>query len=475
MQIPFVAGAYLARSSNIAADRCVNLYPELSGAGGAKSVAALIGCPGTRLLGSIGASGGIRGAHAPSAGDAIVVRGDKAYRVSSAWNYTLLGTLLTFSGIVSIANNGIVAVIVDGPYGYVINLETNAFNRITDADFLGADVVEYLDGYFIFNNPSSQIWYISSLLGTDFDALDFSSAEGSPDLLTSLIVDHGEVVLLGGDSAEVWYNSGDADFPFVRQNARIETGIASAHSVAKLDNSIVWLGKNKAGAGIVWRMQGYVPVRISTHAIEYAISNYPETSDAFAYSYQEEGHSFYVLTFPAGNATLVYDAATNLWHERAYRDTDTGELGRHRSSCHMFFAGVHVVGDYENGNLYALDLDYYSDNGDPMPSIRAAGNVSDPDYRWIYWDSIQVDIESGVGLQSGQGSSPKILLDWSGDGGHTWSNQKESTMGRVGEYSARASWSRLGRSRSRVNRITITDPVKRVILGASAAVRVGGN
>ena len=475
MQIPFVSGAYTARSTNIAADRCVNLYPEIAGTSDAKSAVALIGCPGSRLLATIGTSGAIRGAYAPSSGNAIVVRGSDVYRLSTAWVPTSVGTLLTSSGRVSIADNGTVACIVDGTYGYILNLATNAFEQITDTDFTAADIVDYIDGYFIFNRAGTQVFFISELLGTTFDALDFASAEGSPDLLVGHIVDHREVLMFGTYSTEVFYDSGNADFPIERQNTSIEIGCAAKFSPAKVDNSIVWLGISKQGGPMVWRMQGYTPVRISTHAVEFAIQGYSDVSDAFAYSYQAEGHSFYVLTFPTGNATWVYDVSTQLWHERAYRNPTSGALGRHRSNCHMYFGGEHVVGDYENGNIYALDLDCYTDNGDILPAIRAAGHVADSDYMFLYWHSMQVDIEAGVGLVTGQGIAPVIMLDWSDDGGHTWSNEKWASMGAIGKYSARAIWKRLGRSRDRIPRITITDPVKRVILGAQATLSKGGN
>lgn len=475
MQIPFVSGAYTARSTNIAADRCVNLYPEIAGTSDAKSVVALIGCPGSRLIVAIPGTGEIRGEYVPSVGDAIVVRGGSVYRLSSAWVETFVGTLLTSTGRVSISDNGTVACIVDGTYGYIVTLATNAFAQITDPAFLPADIVDYIDGYFIFNRSGTQQFFISELLGTTFDALDFASAEGSPDLLIGMIVDHREVIMFGTNSVEVFYNSGNADFPIERQNTSIEIGCSAKFSPAKADNSVIWLGSSKNGGPMVWRMQGYSPVRISTHAIEFAIQGYSDVSDAFAYSYQAEGHTFYVLTFPTGNATWVYDISTNLWHERAYRNATTALLGRHRSNCHMWFGGEHVVGDYENGNLYALDLDYYSDNGDMLPAIRAAGHVSDSDYMFLYWHSMQVDIDAGVGIVTGQGSDPVIALDWSDDGGKTWSNEKWATMGAIGEYRARAIWRRLGRSRDRIPRITITDPVKRVILGAQANISKGGN
>ena len=234
-----------------------------------------------------------------------------------------------------------------------------------------------------------------------------------------------------------------------------------------MDNTVFWLGKNKDGGGIVWRLNGYTPQRVSTDAIEYAIAKYSTIADARAYAYQQEGHTFYVLTFPSGGATWVYDAATQLWHQRAYLDPDTGTLGRHRSNCHMYYAGLHIVGDFETGDLYALDLDYYQDGTDPMPSIRAAAYIGGPDYNWIIHNRLQVDFETGVGLVDGQGSAPLVLLDWSDDGGKTWSNQHRGSLGKTGEYLTRVFWTRLGRARARTYRVMISDPVKRVIMGAA--------
>ena len=486
MKLPIVGGAYLARSTNIAADRCVNLYPEVAGTGSAKSVAALIGCPGTRLLLNVSINADIyavRGMYVPTVGTRfLVVCGNRVWWVSDSFIVTSAGTLLTYEGRVSFSDNGTTGFIVDGDYGYTITLAgASTVSQIVDPDFLGADVVDYLDGYGIFNKPRTQQFYISSLLGTSFDALDFASAEGSPDVLVSLIVDHGELLLFGQYSTEVFYDTGNPDFPLERQNTRIEVGCSAVHSVAKIDNAVIWLGGTKIGGASIYMMRGYQPQVISTHAIDFAISGYTTISDAFAFTFTFEGHSFYWITFPTGNATWVYDLTTNLWHERAYLDPVSGVLGRHRANSHVYFAGKHLVGDFENGNIYELDPDYYSDNGEAMPAIRTFGHTAADDYGYLYWDSLQVDLEAGVGtvtsgsVQVGDNTDPVIMLDYSDDGGHTWSAQRTAKMGKVGEYRKRARWLRLGRSRDRVNRITITDAVKRIIIGASASVRKGGN
>lgn len=469
MQIPFVGGAYLARSTNLSAQRCVNLYAEKDESGTGKNVAALIGTPGLRLLVTLGGTGPIRALWQPTVGNMIAVQGSSVYRVSSAWVATLIGTIGSSSGPVSISDNGIVAVLVDGTNGYVLTLATSTFTQITDPDFLGADVVDYLDDLFIFNRPNTGQFYISGFGSTTFDALDFASAEGSPDNIVTFIVDHRQLVIFGNESGEIFENTGNADFPIERAgNVFIEQGCAAKFGITKIDNTIFWIGGNKKGSGIIWRLDGARPARISTHAIEFAIQNYSTIADCIAYSYQQEGHSFVMFSFPTAGTTWVFDASSGLWHERSYLNPATGTLGRHRSNCHAFFGGEHVVGDWENGKLYALDLDYFTDNGDPLPRIRSAAHISDGDYKRIRFNALQIDFEAGTGTQTGQGVDPQAMLDWSDDGGHTWSNEHWKPIGKVGHYKDRIHWKRLGQARNRVYRVTVTDPVKVALIGASS-------
>lgn len=473
MQIPFVSGAYLARSSNLNAQRCVNLYPEKDESGTGKNVAALLGTPGLRLLLTLPGTGGVRAEWTPTTGDMIAVQGSSVFRVSSAWVSTLVGSIGTTSGPVSITDNGVDAVLVDGPSGYVLNLASSAFAQISNPAFYGADTVDYLDDYFVFNRPGTGQFYISGFGSTTLDALDFASAEGSPDVIVGFIVDHRQILFLGTESGEFFENTGNPDFPIERAgNVFIEQGCCAAQSITKIDNTIFWLGGNKKGNGIVWRLDGARPVRVSTHAIEFAIQRYIKTfgtiADCVAYAYQMEGHSFVVFSFPTAGATWCYDAATGLWLELAYLNPTSGTLGRHRSNCHCLFGGEHVVGDWENGNLYALDLDYFTDNGDPLPRIRSAAHISDGDYKNIRFNGLQVDFEAGTGTQTGQGFDPQAMLDWSDDGGKTWSRAHWEAIGKVGEFADRVRWRRLGKARQRTYRLTVTDPVKVAIVGASS-------
>jgi hypothetical protein len=475
MKTPILGSSYVARSVNAADNRMVNLFPEVIPEGG-KEPGFLNRAPGLKFLQTVG-SGPIRAlwSRQTSNNNFYVVSGMEVYRVFDL-NGTpeLIGTV-SGTGPVSIADNGTqIFFACNGP-SYIYNQQTRVFAPITDPDFPGAVTVGYLDGYFVFNEPNSQrIWVTSLLDGTSVDPLDFASAEGSPDGLVAINVDHREAWLFGTDSVEVWYDAGGADFPLQRiQGAFNEIGCAAPYSVAKLDNSLFWLGQDARGQGIVYRANGYNGVRVSTHAVEYAIAQYGVISDAIAYTYQQEGHTFYVLTFPSASATWVYDAATQAWHERA--GLTNGEFTRHRSNCQCNFQGNIVVGDFENGNIYTFDLQTYADNGSAQKWLRSwrALPTGTNNLKRTAHHSLQLDCETGVGLATGQGSDPQAMLRWSDDGGHTWSNEHWSPMGAIGRYGHRVFWRRLGMTlklRDRVYEVSGTDPVKISIVGAELLV-----
>jgi len=499
-QFPFVGGSYLARSRNFDAQRTVNLYAETSGSGNSKSIACLIGTPGTvDWNSSAAAAGGVRGQIRFSADVAVVVRGKNVDKIDATGTVsTTLGTIPNLSTPVSMASNGIVIMMVTGPEGYVIDPTAGTVTQIVDPDFYGADVVWFINGYFVFNKPGTQQYQITRLYSTVIDPLDFASAEGAPDLLISLIVVNNEVLLLGENTAEFHANSGNPDFPFeLIRGTLIEQGCAAKFSAAKMTDgngvgTAFWLTRNEAGQGMVVRNVGYQPQRISDHALEFAIQNYSRIDDAVGYTYQQEGHNFYMLSFPTANATWCYDTSAELWHERAWRNPVDGSLNRHRTWNHMFFGGKNLVGDWAVGTIYEFDLDVQVDRaifdganyfGETLPAIRQCPHLSSGDL-WQIFDRLWIDMETGVGLfrdavvnaaggsPSSVGKNPQLLLEWSDDGGHTFPNSMLVPIGKLGEKRARAVARRLGKSRDRVFRVTITDPVKRVFNGAGCNVRV---
>jgi hypothetical protein len=507
MQTPILGQAYVARSVNAADNRMINLYPEAIPNEG-QTAGWLQRAPGLRLLATIG-NGPIRGLwdFSPDATTAFVVSGNELYKIDATYTATLLGTIAG-TGPVSMADNGTqLFVAANGP-SYIYNNTTNVFSQITDPDFPGAVTVAYLDGYFVFNEPNSQkVWVTSLLDGLSIDPLDFASAEGTPDLLTSLVVNNREVWLLGTNSIEIWYDAGTPDFPLARiQGASNEIGCAAPYSVAKADNSVFWLGSDTRGRGVIYRSNGYTGIRASNHSIEWQIQSYGNISDAVAYTYQQDGHTFYVINFPSADKTWVYDITTQSWHERA--GWVNGVFTRHRSNCQMSFNNEIIVGDFENGNIYAFDLDVNSDNGQIQKWLRSwrALPSGTNNLKRTAQHSLQLNCESGVGLNgidptdnvqwffytssgdqlvtsSGdflmfspptvEGANPEVMLRWSDDGGHTYSNEHWATMGRIGNYGFRVFWRRLGMTlklRDRVYEVSGTDPVKIAIVGAELIV-----
>lgn len=468
-RIGFVGPSYTGRSTNINAQRTLNLIPEVDQADG-KTVLSLFGRPGLVLFAYLGAPPIRTNGTKTVKGKMYAVMGDKFFEILGNGVFTQKGTLLTSTGAVSMDDNGTQIMLIDGTYGYIYNVNTGVFAQITDPDFPGADVVTFMDGYFIFNKINTGSFMITSLYdGTAIDALDIKTAERDPDNLVNLVNDHGELWLFGEYTTEVYYNSGNADFPFDRKNdVVIEEGLAARWSLAKYDNSLIWLAQSKNGKGYVVRANGYAPQRISTPAIEYQISTYPTIGDAYALSFVYQGHPLYLLTFPTGNATWAYDASTGLWHEWG-----SYGVGRFRAGSYAFFNGKHYVGDHLDGDIYEMKPEVYDDRGDPIERIRRTQYIhqgANP----LFIHRLTVDMETGVGIASGQGSDPQAMLRWSDDGGHTWSNEHWTGIGAMGKYQKQAIWNRLGHTRSgRVFELKVSDPIKTVILGADIELTEG--
>jgi len=346
----------------------------------------------------------------------------------------------------------------------------------TDGAFEGGGTVDITDNYFLYNKPGSQLWAASDLLSPITDPLSFASKDGSPDDLVALIVDRREVYLLGEMSSEVWIDSGGVPFPFTRiPGTSTQQGIAAQWSCARMGNSFAYVSKNNRGEAMIVRMNGYFPERISTHAVETTLVN-QNVSDALAWTYQLEGHEVYVVTFPSigtNGLTWAYDNTTGLWHKWLYRNNQN-QFERHRGNCCAFFNQQVLVGDYENGKIYQVAREFYTDDGQPIRRIRRAPHITS-DLQRQYFHELQIQFQPGVGLSTGQGQDPQAMLRWSNDGGSTWSNEYWTSIGKQGKYQNRAIWRRLGWSRDKVFEVSVSDPVKAVIISANLKAEAGEN
>jgi hypothetical protein len=400
----FIGPSYSLEAPSANAQRALNVYPELQEAGPRKqNQYRYVGCPGLRRKATLG-SGPLRGVHWSSTGQLFVVSGSRLYEVTADWTSHLRpGSLNSSSGWVSMADNGITLMIGSGQ---VIACTADlAFGSgvgpAADADCPGGHVTAQ-DGYFINTVPGTNEFQISGLNDVTYDPLDVAAKEGRPDFLVTALSVNRLLWLFGRQTSEVWWNSGGADFPFARnESAFIETGALSAGSCVRAAGSVAWLGNDERGKGTVWHAQGFTPQRISTHAVEMALSRYSSLEQAFAFSYQQRGHEFYQLTVPASDidngGTWVFDFSTGQWHERSYLDPSTGEQP-HRASCGTVAFGEVVVGDREDGRLYVYDLDYFTDDGDPIRRVRQSPHLSQEEKR-LRFNSFELQAEPGVGLQ----------------------------------------------------------------------------
>ena len=318
--------------------------------------------------------------------DYIIVNGGSFYTSNPA---------LSFSG-----TGGASATASISPLGSSSTLTATAFSVLpaTDGAFQGADVVDIVDNIFVYNRPNTQQFGCSNLLSPLSAPLQFSSKDGAPDQLVSLVVDHREVYLLGEVSSEVWVDVGSFPFPFQRiPGTSTQHGIIAKFSVSRVGNSFAYLARNQRGQGQIVMMNGYVPTRISTHAVEQTLVN-QNISDAIAWTYQLEGHECYVITFPSLDLTWVWDNTTGMWHKWLAVDSNN-VYHRHRGNCCATFNGLVYVGDYQNGNIYQLDPNNYTDNGQEIRRLRRAPHLVS-DLQRQYFEELQIQFQPGVGLSN---------------------------------------------------------------------------
>ena len=436
--------------------------------------------PATYTVSSIGGSGAVTGLTRTFSGQYTSTPSNNVSTSSDGSGSGLTLTLTFGTGTGSTGN-------------YVINNSQTVTSRTmyalnfselpsTDGAFAGGSSVDTVDNYFVYNRPDTQQFASSDLLSPITYGLAFASKFTGPDDLVSLIVDHGQIYLLGEKTSEVWADTGTFPFPFQRiPGASSQHGIAAKFSMARFGNSFAYVSRNDRGQAVIVQMNGYFPQRISTHAVENTLVN-QNISDAVAYTYQLEGHECYVVSFPTLNLTWVYDGSTQMWHKWLYCDNQNN-YQRHRSNCSAFFQGSVLVGDWENGQIYRLDPDNYTDNGQNIRRVRRCPHLV-TDFQRQYFEELQIQFQPGVGLQGVEtfplgdndiGINPQAMLRWSNDGGSTWSNEHWSGIGKVGKYQNRIIWRRLGWARDRIYEVVVTDPVKAVIVSANLKASVGEN
>ena len=468
--------------------------------------------PATYTVSSIGASGAVTGLTRTNSGLYTSIPNNNASTSSNG-----SGTGLTLTLTFGTGAGGVGTYVVSSSQTiasetmYALNFSVMP---TSDGPFNAANTVDIVDNYFVYNKPNSQQWAASNPLSPITNSLSFSSKDGAPDNLVSLIVDHREVYLLGEASSEVWVDVGSFPFPFQRiPGTSTQHGIAAKFSMSRVGDSFAYVSRNIRGQAQIMMMNGYIPQRISNHAVENTLTD-KYIDDAIAWTYQLEGHECYVVSFPTLDLTWVYDIATEMWHKWLWVDNNN-VYHRHRGNCASLFQGQVLVGDYANGQIYQLDKSNYTDNGQNIRRLRRTPHIV-TDLQRQYLEELQIQFQPGVGTTGLSSATegtfinspyyiaptdflivsptetlilglknqvsllttttyPQAMLRWSSDGGSTWSNEHWVTIGQAGKYKNRAIWRRLGWSRDRVFEVVVTDPVNAVIISANLKAEEGEN
>lgn len=407
---------------------------------------------GLTLLGNLG--GPIRGLCAAN-GTLYASAGGHLKQVPATWVATSLGVVADAPA--SMAANQTQLSCVAGNNSYVLDFTTATVSPVT-TNWQGSTLVDVLDGYGIYGQPNTRQFYISN--HEDFTTLNplyFASAESSDGNLVGFIVRHRELLVMKQKTVEVWYDDPSAtDFPLTRNSgANIEAGLSAPRSLAKVGGVAYWLGRDGNGEGLVFSMAGYAPVRVSSHALEEALASLDDLSQATAFTYHQEGLTYYVLNVPGLPTTWRYEVSSGMWHEMA--ELVNGVYQPWRATCHAYAYGKHIVGD-ASGNLYELDPAVSNNAGDPLVRDFISPHDALPTLKKQRFSSLQLDCKTGQGKVDG--SQGLVMLRYSNDGGSTWSNWRNLTLGNVGRTLARARATMLGSGVDRVWHLRVTDDVQ---------------
>lgn len=462
IDIPIVGQSYHLKDWSIDCQRTVNLYPQVVESGNTPQVSALLCTPG--LLKRFELNGKIRGLYTYS-DKVYAVAGSKLYQIDKSDNVIEIGEI-DGDDFVSFADNSLQLVISSKSlYSYIFDKQV--LSKIEGEEYFGASDITFLDSRFIWTVPESGRIQWSQLLSQKTDALSYATAEAKSDNIVRTVANNGQLWLIGEKTTEIWNSTGSNDAPYQRMSgAYIPTGCVAKNSVCQFGGSLIWLTQTDHGQAQIVITQGYQVTRISNHAIESEISDYSRVDDAYTFAYQQDGHAFFIITFPTAKKTWCYDSTTQMWHERAWYNQETFLSEHHRANTHCFFNGEHLVGDRESGLIYRLCGATHTDNGAMVLRERTTP-VINPHSQRIVFDELELKLQVG----QERNIKPLIMLDWSNDGGRTWSSTIEQDIGGIGEFGKRVIFRRLGQAFNRVFRLRMSDASKLVILGAKARVR----
>ena len=456
------------KSRTVTAQRKLNIYLEHrpDGDKGVKVVA--YGTPGLTLKFVHPSGIPVRGwIGTPSA--LYSVNGGFFYFLTPSGVVAFSTPISTTVGSVEIAYNNTQIVVVDGSSGYIFNGYT--LSTIGAAFPSGARSITFVSGFFIAEQPNSQKFWVSNVFdGSTWNALAVASASQASDNIVAVDTLSGILVIFSQSHMEFWQNVGASTQPFAPiLSAANQWGLGAFSSRVKVAESIIFLGLTSSGQVQVCRLQGYAVSVISTSDVDSVINEFVTTNDAVAMTYQIDTHAFYQITFPSADRSFLYDCSTGIWSEVQTGHT-TNYATRHVGNLSTLVAGQTYVSDWASANVYLMDPNAYTDNGVMIERELITRHALDG-YNEFTVDEVFLDVEVGVGLVTGQGSDPRIMMQVSRDSGKTYETEQWIPMGVLGAYMTRCLWRRQGSARIFDFKVRYTEPTKFVIANAALSVR----
>lgn len=462
----FVGPSYTARSSVAADEECINWYAETNETPGAQSQRSYFGTPGLSV--AIAFPDGPERGNIPANGRVFTVSADVLYEVYPDLTYTARGNVDTDGNPVSMAYSTIQLLIVSAQRAFCYDLATNTMTEVT-ALLAGAPIqVKFDDSYFVVTFVGSNKFQSSDILdGTVWPGIQVNEVSVFPENIVSIEASHRELWVFGSRHAQPYQDTGSDEIFDPIPGTLIEMGSGATFGVSLLDNTVFWVSEDDRGGRMCWRGNGYTPSRISTHAVENALSSYStdQIANLAAYTYQQGGHLFWQLYIPGTDCSWVYDVSESMWHKRAEWLAESATFGPHRSWNHVYAFGKHLVGDWKTGNLYELSLNNYDDFGNLIRRVRRTPTLSN-EMNITRFSELRVQFDSGQGPQpplvdgDGNPRPPQTMLRMSNDHGTTWGNELIRDCGYAGEYSKLVRWQRVGQTRyGRVYELSVSDPV----------------
>lgn len=460
------------RDRSLSSQFTQNFYPELLPGG--KSEFTIQSFPGQSLFGS--ESGDDRGSWEMQ-NVAYRVAGETLFEVSSSGGHTDRGTIPGLSRC-TFADDGRNLIICTNGRIFQLTQATNVLIEVSDTNIVGSTAVTFLNNKFIYTNVDidAGIDFVVSDVGdgTSASGLNAGAVEDDPGKLVLAYAFEDLVYMFTERTTPLYWNNGESQPPLDPVTGRVieKVGLDALHSVANTDDFVYWLGDDKS----VYRAISGNAQAISSIPVAHAIEGYFKTSDAVGYTFRMEGQNFYVLSFPTEGKTWCLSESLGIdgWFNLS---ADTNR-GRYNATSHMFVYNKHLLADVTSGDLYQLDVNEFTNNTQPIQRIRTlssihGGLIKQPGKR-LEMSRFELIMKKGVGLITGQGEDPQIIIEYSVDGGQSFAQGDHVRVGRLGETNLKVEWFKMLSFYDLIIRITTSDPVYYSLQSAAIDGRLAG-